>query len=58
MHSSLAVTKSGTGAWDLGHEDPGMPGSGTHGAWDLVMPGCGDARTQGRGTRGHRYVRI
>ena len=39
-----AVTKSGMGTWDLGHEDSGTPGHGTR--------GC---RTQGRrdvGTRG------
>ena len=58
-----AVTKSGTGTWDLVHEDSGLgtrglgdsgtgdsgtPGRGT---WDV---GRGDAETRGRGDAGTR----
>ena len=55
-HYVPAVTKSGTGTWDvgrgtwdLGREDSGTPGRGTRGHGDL---GLGDAGTWGRGTRG------
>ena len=47
-----AVTKSGTGTWDLVHEDSGTPRRGT---WGLRDVGRGDAETRGRGdaeTRG------
>ena len=42
-----AVTKSGTGTWDLVHEDSGTPGRGT---WGLRDVGLGDTGTPGRGT--------
>ena len=42
-----AVTKSGTGTWDLGREDSGTPGRGTRGHGDL---GLGDAGTWDSGT--------
>ena len=49
-----AVTKSGTGTWDLVHEDSGTPRRGT---WGLRDVGLGDTgtlgrRDVGRGTRG------
>ena len=46
IHRDLqAVTKSGTGTWDLGREDSGTPGRGTRGRGDV---GLGDAGTPGR----------
>ena len=45
-----AVTKSGTGTWDLVHEDSGTPRRGTRGHRDA---GTWDV---GRGTRGSRDV--
>ena len=49
-----AVTKSGTGTWDLGREDSGTPGRGTRGHGDLGRGdvGLGDAGTRGRGDSG------
>ena len=43
-----AVTKSGTGTWDLGREDSGTSGRGTRGR--------GDVGTWGRGTWGRGDV--
>ena len=45
QYSDRAVTKSGTGTWDLGREDVVL---GDAGRWD--------SRTRGRGTRGRREV--
>ena len=53
LGSYTAVTKSGTGTWDLGREDSGTPGRGTRGQGDV---GRGDAGTRGRGTRGRGDV--
>ena len=57
-----AVTKSGTGTWDLGREDSGTSGRGTRGRGDVGTWGRGDVglgtwerrgcRDLGRGTRG------
>ena len=44
-----AVTKSGTGTWDLGRGD-----SGTWGRGDVGTRGRGDAGTRGRGDSGTR----
>ena len=41
-----AVTKSGTGTWDVGRRDVGK--------WDLGTRGRGDAGTRGRGDAGTR----
>ena len=38
-----AVTKSGTGTWDLGREDSGTPGRVTRGLGDTGTWGRGDA---------------
>ena len=53
-----AVTKSGTGTWDLGREDSGTPGRGTRGHGDLGLGDAGtwDSGTRGRGTRGRGDV--
>ena len=49
-----AVTKSGTGTWDLGREDSETPGRGTRGRGDVGRRDVGtwDSGTRGRGTRG------
>ena len=47
-----AVTKSGTGTWDLGREDSGTSGRGTRGRGDVGTWGRGDAGTRGRGDAG------
>ena len=49
-----AVTKSGTGTWDLGREDSGTSGRGTRGRGDVGTRGRGDVGLGdlGRGTRG------
>ena len=52
-----AVTKSGTGTWDLGREDSGTSGRGTRGrgdvgTWDVGTWGRGDVGTWGRGDVG------
>ena len=53
----VAVTKSGTGTWDLGRGDSGTwgPGDvGTRGRGDLGTWGLGDSGTRGRGDSGTR----
>ena len=52
----MAVTKSGTGTWDLGREDLGTGDAGTRGRGDAGTRGRGDAGTRGRGTRGRGDV--
>ena len=47
-----AVTKSGTGTWDLGREDSGTSGRGTRGRGDAGTRGRGDVGTRGRGDVG------
>ena len=50
-----AVTKSGTGTWDLGRGDSGTWGRGDVGTWglgDSGTRGLGDSGTRGVGTRG------
>ena len=49
-----AVTKSGTGTWDLGREDAGTGDSGTRGRGTRIRGdvGLGDAGTRERRTRG------
>ena len=51
-----AVSKSGTGTWDLGREDSGTPGRGTRGRGDAGTRGRGDAGTWDSGTRGRGDV--
>ena len=48
-----AVTKSGMGTWDLGHEDSGTPGHGTRGCGTQGRGdwGTGDAALENAGTR-------
>ena len=55
----MAVTKSGTGTWDLGREDSGTSGRGTRGrgdvgTWGRGTWGSGDVGKRGRGTRERR----
>ena len=45
-----AVTKSGTGTWDLGRGDSGTWGRGDSGTW-----GRGDSGTWGRGDTFSKY---
>ena len=45
--NSVAVTKSGTGTWDLGRGDVGTRGLG-----DVGTRGLGDVGTWGRGDSG------
>ena len=60
-----AVTKSGTGTWDVGREDVGTwdlarGGVGTWGRGDLGTWGLGDVETRGRedfGTRRRAGIR-
>ena len=47
----MAVTKSGTGSWDVGR---GMRGRGDVGRGDLGTRGRGDLGTRGRGDAGTR----
>ena len=50
-----AVTKSGTGTWDLGRGDSGTWGRGDVGTWglgDVGTRGLGDVGTRGRGDVG------
>ena len=52
-----AVTKSGTGTWDLGRGDSGTWGRGDSGTWglgDVGTRGLGDVGTWGRGDVGTR----
>ena len=51
----VAVTKSGTGTWDLGRGDSGTWGLGDVGTWgrgDVGTRGNGEAGTRGRGDVG------
>ena len=63
VRTCLAVTKSGTGTWDLGRKDSGTPGRGTRGrgtsgrgdvglgdagTWDAGTQELGEVGTQGR----------
>ena len=50
--AGAAVTKSGTGTWDLGLGDSGTWGRGDVGTW-----GRGDVGTRGRGEVGTRGLR-
>ena len=52
----LAVTKSGTGTWDLGRGNSGILGRGTRGraTWGRGDVGLGDAGTWDSGTRDTR----
>ena len=52
-----AITKSGTGTWDVGRGDARTwvrGDSGTRGLGDSGARGRGDSGTRGRGTRGLR----
>ena len=60
VQSSGAVTKSGTGTWDVGLEDAGTRGlgdAGTRGREDAGTWGLGDSGTRGRGDSGTWYVK-
>ena len=46
--SYWAVTKSGTGTWDLGRGDPETEDLGTRGLGDVGTWGRGDVETRGR----------
>ena len=52
IRSFLAVTKSTTGTWEVGHGDVGTWDLWTWGRGDAGTRGCGDAGTWGGGDAG------